>query len=277
MNLQDEMLQIQKHCAQLDIQKVRKIFPNCEEFANKLGSIQDHKYTSNAIAIVSLIHRSALIHWPKNRTGIFSNERLEFLGDACLGFVIAQHAMVTFPDAGEGELSRLRSVIAGTEWLANQATKLGLGDLLLMGNGENGEACIPKTNALADVFESTCATLLIDGGYTKAKEWILKSCAKDLTSSGEQFLQLDAKTKFQQWVQSIIGIPPVYQTISESLTTNSNVFEVAGLICDVEIARASGPTKREASKRVAQLAQARVENQTLTAEMIRDYKNRMTS
>ena len=145
-----------------------------------------------------------------------------------------------------------------------------------MGKGENGDVSVPKTNALADVFESTCAALLVDAGYEKARDWILTSCCEDLVAGNPSLWELDIKTKFQQWVQSIIGQPPTYQTVSESLVTNNNSFEVAGLIGDVEFARASGPTKRDASKRVAQIGQSMIDDLTLTAEIIANYKNRKT-
>lgn len=256
---------------EINAEKVRRVFPQLERSISALEAIQKYTYSDKKIATVALIHRSALVYWPTDKAGVFSNERLEFLGDSFLNYFVACEAMVAHPDLQEGHLSKLRAAIVGTENLAAKARAMGLGDVLLFGKGELTSSGQRKSNALADAFESVTAALLLDGGEGVARAWLSGVFAADFVLGKETLNNFDVKTRFQQWTQSILGAPPVYKVVGTESTPQETQFVVAGYIGDVELARARAPNKREASKRVAAKMQAMVETGELTPEILKQY------
>ncbi|MES2614868.1 MAG: ribonuclease III family protein [Bdellovibrionota bacterium] len=257
--------------SELNYQKLSAVFPQLDCHIDVLSDIQEHKYLNKKIAAVALTHRSALVFWPTNKTGIFSNERLEFLGDAFLSFYIASESMLLQSDLQEGELSRLRAIIVGTENLAQKSRELGLGSCLLVGKSEVNSTPNMQENVLADAFEAVTAALLIDAGEQKAKQWLNKIFKEDLLMSQESLLNFDSKGKVQQWTQSIIGVPPTYKTIGTEGTPKETSFIVGAFVGNTEIARASAKNKREASKKVAEKIIELMETKQLTKEVLLQY------
>ena len=257
--------------ASLNYQKLSAIFPQVDCNIDVLSDIQEHKYLNKKIAAVALTHRSALVFWPTSKAGIFSNERLEFLGDAFLSFYIASESMLLQPELQEGELSRLRAIIVGTENLAQKSRELGLGACLLVGKAEINSTPNSQENVLADAFEAVTASLLIDAGEQITRKWLNKIFRDDLNMSQEALLNFDSKGKVQQWTQSIIGVPPTYKTIGTEGTPQDTHFIVAAFVGDTEIARASAKNKREASKKVAEKIIELMESNKLTKEVLIQY------
>lgn len=255
----------------LNFQKLSAVFPQVDSHIDALSDLQGHKYTNRNIAAVALTHRSALVFWPTNKAGIFSNERLEFLGDAFLSFYIASEAMLLQPGLQEGELSRLRAIIVGTENLAQKSRELGLGLCLLVGKAESNSTPNSQDNVLADAFEAVTASLLIDAGEQKTRQWLNQIFKKDLCMSQESLLNFDSKGKVQQWTQSIIGVPPTYKTIGTEGTPQDTLFIVAAFVGSTEIARASAKNKREASKKVAEKIVELIDSNKLTREVLLQY------
>ncbi len=260
--------------SELNFQKLSAIFPQVDSNIDLLSDIQNYKYINKKLAAVALTHRSALVFWPTNKTGIFSNERLEFLGDAFLSFYIASETMLLQPGLQEGELSRLRAAIVGTENLAQKSRELGIGSCLLVGKAEINSTANSQENVLADAFEAVTASLLIDAGEQTARRWLNKVFAEDLNMGQEALLRFDAKGKVQQWTQSIIGIPPTYKTIGTEGTPQETYFIVAAFIGDIEVARASAKNKREASKKVAEKIIDLMESNKLTREVLMNYASK---
>ncbi len=258
----------------LNKKKILEVFPNAVSKLRSLEAIQGHVYGSKEVALVSLIHRSALVYWPENRRHeIQSNERLEFLGDALLGSFVAIEAMQAHGDLDEGELSRLRAAIVGTENLADKAQKLGLGKSLLLGKGEMSSGGQRRQSILADSFEAVTAAIFIDAGEEKAWSWLLEVFGSDLILAEKILSDFDAKTRFQQWTQRIIGVPPSYRVVGTQSTPERSDFIVAGFVGQFEIARAQGRNKREASKRVAVLMQEKVNEGVLTERVLKAMHN----
>jgi len=257
--------------SELNYQKLSAVFPQVDCNIDILSDIQGHKYKNKKIAAVALIHRSALVFWPTNKTGIFSNERLEFLGDAFLSFYIASESMLLQPGLQEGELSRLRAIIVGTENLAHKSRELGLGACLLVGKAEIGSTPNSQENVLADAFEAVTAALLIDAGEGVTKDWLNEIFKDDLNMNQEALLNFDSKGKVQQWTQSIIGVPPTYKTIGTEGTPQDTHFIVAAFVGNTEIARASAKNKREASKKVAEKIIELMQAKKLTREDLLQY------
>lgn len=259
---------------QLDEARLKKFFPDLNARVSALERLQGHQYTRTRIAIVSLIHRSALVYWPTDKSFVFSNERLEFLGDSFINYFVASRAMAAFPKMPEGALSKLRAALVSTENLAEKARRLHLQDLIMFGRGEivrGGFRDEKRQNILADAFESVTAALLCDGGETKAWDWLESQFAADLVTGIQTLEQFDVKTRFQQWTQSICGKPPTYKVVKTVSTPQETQFVVAGFIGQTEIARASAPNKRDASKAVAARMQKLVDTGQLTEEQVRNF------
>ena len=259
---------IEEQIERLNLDKLRRHFPQWEAHLVRLESVQGHSYRNKKTGIACLIHRSSLVYWPTDKAGIFSNEKLEYLGDSFLNFFVATEAMAAHPEMNEGQLSKLRAAIVGTENLSRKARALGLGDLLLLGKGEalcHGQR---RMSALADAFESVTAALLLDGGEDAARTWLFEVFAADFVLGQETLASFDAKTRFQQWTQGIVGQPPAYRVVGTTATPQTTEFIVAGFVGDTELARASAQNKRDASKLVAVKMQALVDKGELTPEIL---------
>jgi ribonuclease-3 len=259
---------IAEQIEKLNVDKLRRHFPHCEESVSKLEAVQGHTYRNRKTALASLIHRSSLVYWPNDKSGIFSNEKLEYLGDSFLNFFVATEAMAAHPEMNEGQLSKLRAAIVGTESLSRKARDLGLGELLLLGKGEALSHGQKRQNALADAFESVTAALLLDAGEDGARRWLFEIFAADFVIGEETLAHFDVKTRFQQWTQGIVGRPPTYKVVGTIATPQITEFIVGGFVGDTELARASAPSKRDASKLVAAKMQVLVDRGELTPEML---------
>jgi ribonuclease-3 len=259
---------------QLNVEDVVKVFPKALALVKKLEDIQGHTYETPHLPLVALLHRSALVHWPKsaqgNREGIFSNECLEFLGDSFLNYMVAFEAMANPKNnLAEGDLSRLRSTLVCTARLSHKAQELGLGTCLLL--GPKVEA---SPNVLADTFEAVTAALLISGGPEKAWAWLRQVFEPELQGhvALENLSALDAKSELQQWVQGFAKTIPTYQLLETKITEkNQPLFAVGVFIGQKEIARGVSANKRHASQKAAERAWKMIQNHELTQDQALKY------
>jgi ribonuclease-3 len=274
MSLEQRVNAISASLKQLDEARLRKFFPDLDARIENLQRIQSHVYADKKVAAVSLIHCSALVYWPTDKSNIFSNERFEFLGDSFINFFVATEITSAFPQMAEGELSKLRAAIVGTENLAEKARGLNLQDFIMFGRGEiakGGFKSEKRQNILADAFEAVTAALFVDAGFGHTWKWLTSLFVADFVVAQQTLNDFDAKTRFQQWTQSLCGRPPVYKLVKTVATPQEIQFVVAGYIGRTEIARAAAANKREASKLVAVRMQKMKDNGDLTADMIKRY------
>ncbi|NBO37198.1 ribonuclease III family protein [bacterium] len=260
--------------SKLDENRLRKHFPDVDARIAALERLQRHTYASKQLAMVALIHRSALVYWPTDKTNVFSNERLEFLGDSFLNFFVASESMSGFESMSEGQLSKLRAALVSTENLADKARHLNLNNLLMFGRGEiakGGFRDDKRQNILADAFEAVTAALLLDAGEQLAWEWLASLFAVDFVTAQQTLDDFDVKTRFQQWSQAICGKPPTYKLVKTISTPQETQFVVAGYFGRTEISRASASNKRDASKLVAARMQKLVDSGQLTEDMVKRY------
>lgn len=268
MSFAERLSTIKNIYSTVEVEKIRKIFKFVDGSVEKLESLQHHFYQDKKIAVVALLHRSALVYWPHDKSGVTSNECLEFLGDSFLNFYVATELMAAHPEMDEGDLSKLRAAIVSTDNLALKAKELKIESHLLLGKGEVLSSQQAKSNALADAFESITAALLLDGGDAKVRTWLSEVFAVDILIGKSTLQKFDVKTQFQQWTQSIIGVPPTYKVVGTVGTPQDTQFIVAGFIGETEIERATASSKKLASKLVAEKMQKLVDDGTLTKEMI---------
>ena len=187
-----------------------------------LASTLDYTFNDPQLFQKALTHRSA----PGQ-----SNERLEFLGDAVLDFVISKILFRLAPDASEGDLSRLRSSLVKDSSLAAIAADLGLGDHLLLGSGERKTGGHRRKSILADALEALFGAVYLDAGITAAANVIEAVFAARLESLPDPTELRDAKTRLQELLQSRGHSLPNYELVEVTGKAHRQKFQVR---CDVE-------------------------------------------
>jgi ribonuclease III len=192
--------------------------------------------------------------------GVFDNESLEFLGDAVLGFAVADLLFRQFPSQDEGWKSKIKASLVSTASLARLAERLNLGEHLLLGRGEEKTGGRRKQALLADGYEALIAAIYLDGGIEHAGAFIQRQFA-DLVTEARQpdSVMRDFKSTLQERVQSSGGPPPEYVVVGESGPDHHKTFQVEVRIRGEALAEAAGPSKKEAEQEAARLALERLE------------------
>lgn len=212
------------------------------ESASALG----HTFGDPALLREALTHRSA---------GAPHNERLEFLGDAVLGCVIAHTLHARLPAAAEGELSRARARLVNQASLVARAEAEGIGARLVLGDGERRSGGRSRPSILADAFEAVIGAIWIDGGFDAARDAVSRSFAAALDALATQPDTKDAKTALQEWLQGRRRALPIYRLLSAAEATGA----ASGLPIRVECAIAEPPWQavgEGSSRRIAEQAAA---------------------
>jgi len=191
--------------------------------------------------------------------GVMDNESLEFLGDAVLGFVVADLLFREFPEYDEGEKSKMKAILVSTATLARVAERLRLGDHLLLGRGEEKTGGRRKQALLADGCEALIAALYLDGGIEQARAFVVR----ELGSFVEQLRRdgvsaQDYKSALQELVQGRNRPLPEYRVVGAIGPDHQKLFDVEVLVAGEPLARATGPSKKEAEQEAARLALGRL-------------------
>lgn len=200
----------------------------------------------------SLVHRSYLNENPES--DLSSNERLEFLGDTVLSFIISDLLFSWFPTYREGYLTNLRSRIVRTSSLAQIAKKLRLGDYLLMGRGEEESGGRKKPSLLADSLEALIGAIYLDQGDQAARAFI----KREFTPFMEKLLKKpkvkDYKSTLQEIVQAKVKKSPVYKTLKAVGPAHAKTFTVAVYLKGKILGQGRGASKQEAQQQAAKAA-----------------------
>jgi len=220
-----------------------------EEIQRRLG----YRFQRSSLLIEALTHKSYL-HEAKD-AGEVDNERLEFLGDAVLDLVVSQHLLTAFPDAAEGELSKLRARLVNEKTLARVARRIGLGELLRLGRGETKTQGRNKPSLLADALEALFAGVYLDGGLDAAVASVKAAFSEELASCDRSLLTKgDFKTDLQETCQREFEMLPHYRTIRETGPDHEKLFEVEILIRGERYGVGLGKSKKEAEQMAAKQA-----------------------
>jgi ribonuclease-3 len=182
-----------------------------------------------------------------------SNERLEFLGDALLGFVIAEALWERFPDSDEGRLSRLRASLVKRESLAALARGIGLGDYLRLGTGELRSGGHARESILADALEAVFAAVYLDRGFESARDVILTLFADFLDRIAASGTSKDPKTRVQELLQADKRSLPSYEVLQVSGSDHAQRFRVRCILVDGgEATQGEGSSRRRAEQQAAE-------------------------
>jgi ribonuclease-3 len=212
-----------------------------------LQGILQYRFNDPALLDAALRHASAA----DQRSD--SNERLEFLGDAVLGLVICQNLYERFPDAQEGELTKIKSAVVSRRICAEIALRLGLPDFLKLGKGMDSGDHLPRSLAAA-VLEAIIAAVYLDGGFDAAQKLILEMFSEEIERAADSDHRFNYKSQLQQLAQRRLNSTPRYELLDEKGPDHSKCFEVAVSIGPNQFPGAWGPSKKEAEQKAAMMA-----------------------
>lgn len=199
----------------------------------------------------SLTHRSYLNESKERRN---SNERLEFLGDSILSFVVSGYLFNTYPDLDEGKLTNLRSLLVNTKMLAEVAKECDLGSLLYLSKGEEESGGRNNQSLLADSFEAYLGALFIDQGVDEVSKFISNTVIPKADAFMKNNLLKDPKSNLQEFVQSQKLGSPMYKVIAEEGPAHLKQFTVGVYVGEKLLGKGEGRSKQEAEEKAAGIA-----------------------
>jgi len=203
-----------------------------------------YRFREHGLLVRALTHRSASGE---------NNERLEFLGDALLGFVIAEALWERFPDADEGKLSRLRASLVKRESLATLARGLDLGAYLRLGAGELRSGGHARESILADALEAVFAAVYLDAGFAAAREIIRSVFAAPLDRVQVAGTSKDPKTRLQEHLQALKRPLPGYEVLQITGSDHTQRFRVRCTLVDgAEETQGEGTSRQRAEQQAAE-------------------------
>jgi ribonuclease III len=212
-----------------------------------------HRFRDRGLLEHALTHRSRAHEDVTG--GVFDNESLEFLGDAVLGFVVADQLFHRFPDRDEGQKSKLKASLVSTAALARLAARLELGEHLLLGRGEEKTGGRRKQALLADSYEALIAALYLDGGVEVARAFILREFEALIAEvASDEAVSGDHKSALQERLQQRGDPLPEYVVAAEEGPAHRRLFRIEVRLRGRVLAAADGRTKKEAEQDAARLA-----------------------
>jgi ribonuclease-3 len=226
-----------------------------QEFTIDIAECQrrlEYEFRDPSLLLAALTHASGAQH------RLASNERLEFLGDAILGFIVCETLYRLFPDSLEGDLTRIKSVVVSRETCSRISDQLQLIDFLIVGKGLSISRVMPSS-VLSDLFESLVAAVYLDGGIEPVRRLVGRFIEPEIikVASGEQ--GSNHKSLLQQVAQRDFGVTPTYEVIEEAGPDHSKSFHVAAQIAGRSYSPAWGRNKKEAEQRAASNALAELQ------------------
>ena len=213
--------------------------------AERLG----YELAASSLLQQALSHRS----WCAERGGAPSNERLEFLGDAVLGLVVAEYGFRRFPEMPEGELAKVRAAVVNARVLAEVADELDIGDALLLGKGEEASGGRTKPSILADALEAVIGALYLEAGWNPAEQMILELLGPRIELAAAEPDDFDQKGLLQELtVRQGEGVPRY--VVVGSGPDHDRQFEAAVFVNGIQRGAGVGGTKKDAEQEAARQA-----------------------
>lgn len=223
-----------------------------ERFATSLGL----SFTKIDLLRTALTHRSVLHDWTTAAPGLTapqSNERLEFLGDAYLGVIVAEYVYNHDTDAPEGVLTSRRVALVRAERLVHWAREINLGDYLFLGQGERVTEGV-RDRMLAGAFEALIAAITLDQGLDGARTFLNRFLDRDVQAFPQEEALANPKGRLQELIQNRYRIGPVYRTIKIEGPDHSRTFTAEVLLHGRSLGTGQGGSKRDAEQAAAQAA-----------------------
>lgn len=227
---------------------------------NRFAELENNlniQFKDYSLLLRALTHRSYLNEHADEV--LEDNERLEFLGDAVLDFIVGAYLYHRFPEMDEGELTSLRAALVRAETLANFATQLKIGRFLQLGYGEAENGGRERIPLLCASFEAVIGAIYLDQGLPAVKPLVEQLIAPALTEIMADSLHKDAKSEFQVWAQATYNITPHYEVSGTSGPDHAKLFTVQVLLEDAVWGEGTGPSKQRAAQAAAKVAMDKAE------------------
>ena len=218
---------------------------NFSEFEKNIGVVFNNK----ALLRQAFVHRSYLNE--NRKTNLEHNERLEFLGDAVLELIVTAHLYEKYPDYNEGEMTALRSALVNANTMAEAANKIKMNDFMLLSRGEAKDTGRARQYILANAIEALIGAIFIDQGYQMAEKFVGENLFPLLPKIIKEGFWMDAKSRFQERAQEIVGITPVYETLKEIGPDHDKHFTIGVFIGKEKVAEGGGKSKQDAEQTAA--------------------------
>ncbi len=210
------------------------------------------KFNNISLLRQALTHKSYLNENPS--AGVDDNERMEFLGDALLDFVVADRLYSDFPDLPEGKLTEIRISLVRKETLAEKASQLSLSKYLLMGKGEETTGGRKRPSNLANTFEALVAAIYLDQGLDQVRTFILDIFQNEISSVRAGDLAINYKALLQELTQDEYRCLPEYEVVEATGPDHDKIFYVSVSVGEAVLAIGSGKSKKTAEAEAARLA-----------------------
>jgi ribonuclease-3 len=210
----------------------------------------------------ALTHSSFLNENPQSV--LEDNERLEFLGDAVLDFIVGAYLYNRYPEMMEGELTSLRAALVRSSTLADFSRQLEIGRYMRLGFGEEENGGRERTPLLCAAFEAVIGAIYLDKGLAEVQQLVEPLIAPKLADIREKSLHKDAKSEFQVWSQAKYNITPHYEVIGESGPDHAKTFTVRVMVGEENWGTGSGTSKQGAAQAAAREALEQIEETDLS-------------
>ncbi len=238
---------------EVHVKEVDEEPPRESLYEQRLGiSFRDKSLLKRALTHSSYLNETPDVPWE-------DNERLEFLGDAVIDFLVAEYLYHKFPEMPEGVLTNVRSNLVRKETLARFAREIDLGQHLYMGSGEVQSGGREREAILCAAFEALVGAIYLDQGLEVARDFVLAFVQEHINEALEQAMLKDAKSRLQEWSQATLHLTPRYVTVRAQGPDHARVFTVEVRIGDVVAGRGVGTSKQAATQAAAEDALSRVD------------------
>lgn len=194
----------------------------------------------------------ALTHKSSNKP--YSNERLEYLGDAVMDLVVAKYLFEKFKNTPEGDLSKLRAALVNETSFAKLAKALNLGDFIIISSAEERNNGRNKNSLLSDAFEALMGAVFLEVGFEKTSKIALNLLEKEYHHISLEEIVKDYKTNLQEITQSILGLIPTYILLDSKGPDHKKEFKIGVFLGDEKYGEAIGKSKKDAEQKAAKIA-----------------------
>lgn len=216
-----------------------------QSLASRIG----HTFADDSLLESAMVHRS----WIAENDGFKSNERLEFLGDAVLGWVVADIVYRGHSELAEGKLTDLRKGVVNATSLAEVASNIGIGECLRLGRGEDLAGGREKTSILSDALESLIGAVYLDAGAVVAYDVVGALMRESINDAIENLDRIDAKTRLQEMTARLFDVAPHYR-LTENGPDHEKTFYATVVINGRDLGHGEGRSKKSAEQIAAEIA-----------------------
>lgn len=209
-----------------------------------------YRFQNRDLLEQAMTHRSSLLY----RGRWMSNERLEFLGDSVLGFVVTDELYKKFPEGNEGDLTKAKSILVSREALAQQARKIHLGQYLILGRGEERSGGRSRKSMLSNAYEALIGAMYLDGGVEVVRKLIRRDVLQKLDRLVASRFHHNYKSWLLEFMQARGEKSPVYRLLEETGPDHNKQFTVEVIANRQVLGRGTGSSKKKAEKAAAREA-----------------------